>query len=73
MLVALGHLGNVTHLLEDGQAKEARELLKIRPRETMLTPITPLIPSEISRENAGHGSQWISNKINIRHPGQLKK
>ena len=20
-----------------------------------------------------HGSQWISNKINIRHPGQLKK
>ena len=21
----------------------------------------------------GHGSQWISNKINIRHPGQLKK
>ena len=21
----------------------------------------------------GHGSQWISNKINIRHLGQLKK
>ena len=21
----------------------------------------------------GHGYQWISNKINIRHPGQLKK
>jgi hypothetical protein len=21
----------------------------------------------------GHGSQWISHKINIRHPGQLKK
>ena len=22
---------------------------------------------------SGHGSQWISNKINIRQPGQLKK
>ena len=21
----------------------------------------------------GHGSQWISNKINIQHPGELKK
>ena len=21
----------------------------------------------------GHGSKWISHKINIRHPGQLKK
>ena len=24
-------------------------------------------------KNAGHRLQWISNKMNIRHPGQLKK
>ena len=34
--------------------------------------LTVPIDRIISVKNA-HGSQWISNKINIRHPGQLKK
>ena len=34
---------------------------------------TLLIEKIITLKLRGHGSQWIPNKINIRHPWQLKK
>ena len=47
VLVALGRLENVTHLLEDGQAEEARELLKIRQQDPSLQSKTHFL-----RENS---------------------